>query len=129
MLAQRDPNEVYRRIEFDARVCGADPRELVRVCYEQLIGSLGGALIAATRRDNQMKSQTLTRALSALTALQMGVSGDNAVAQALLHMYTAARRAVLDSVLDFDAETISRMRQDFIDIAQSMSGGSGAGAH
>ena len=89
MLAQRDPNEVYRRIEFDARVCGADPRELVRVCYEQLIGSLGGALIAATRRDNQMKSQTLTRALSALTALQMGVSGDNAVAQALLREVNA----------------------------------------
>ncbi|NBC37524.1 flagellin [Novosphingobium sp. FSY-8] len=121
MLAGRNPTLVYRRIDFDARVSGANPRELLAVCYEQLIGSLGSALLAQERRDNAMKSQALTRALSALTALQMGVSGDGPVADALLHMYTAARRAVLDGVLNFDPVVISQVRQDFIDIAESIS--------
>ena len=121
MLAQRDPNQVYRRIDFEARVSGSDPRELVRVCYEQLIGALGGALIAAQRGDNLQKSQTLTRALSALTALQMGVQGDGEIADALRHIYTAARRAVLDSVLNFDTQTIARVRADFVEISESLS--------
>jgi flagellar protein FliS len=37
----------------------------VRLCYEQLIGSLGSAIMAASRADNQAKSQALTRALRA----------------------------------------------------------------
>lgn len=122
MLTQRNPREAYRRVDFDARVSGATPQELVRLCYEQVITSLGGALLAAERRDNLMKSRALTRAMSALTALQMGVSGDDSMAQALLHIYTAARRAVLDSVLAFDTATIQRVRQDFIDINESLNG-------
>ena len=120
MLAQRNPHEVYRRIDFDARVSAADPRELVAVCYEQLIGSLGSALWAQDRGDNLTKSQALTRALAALTALQMGVKGEGTVADALHHIYTAGRRALLDSVLNFDTATITRVRQDFRDISESL---------
>jgi len=120
MLTQRNPREAYRRVEFDARVSGASPQELVRLCYEQVILSLGGALVAADRKDNQMKSRALTRAMSALTALQVGVTGNDSMAQALTHIYTAARRAVLDSVLTFDPVTIQKVRQDFIEIAESM---------
>jgi flagellar biosynthetic protein FliS len=123
MLAQRDPQQAYRRVDFDARVSSADPRELVAVCYEQLSSALGGALLANERHDPRMKSQALTRAVAALTALQMGVSGENAVADALNHLYTTARRTVLDSVLNFDGTTIARIRQDFRDIAAGMSEG------
>jgi flagellar protein FliS len=120
MLAQRNPSEAYRRVEFDARVAGATPAELVRLCYEQVITALGGAMLAAQRGDNLAKSQALTRAMSALTALQMGVSGEDGMAQALLHIYTSARRAVLDSVLDFDPPTLARIRQDFIEISEGL---------
>ena len=123
MLTQRNPREAYRRVDFDARVSGASPQELVRLCYEQVITSLGGALLAADRKDNLVKSRSLTRAMSALTALHMGVSGDDSMALALLQIYTAARRAVLDSVVVFDTATIQQVRQDFIDIAESMNGG------
>jgi flagellar biosynthetic protein FliS len=123
MLTQRNPREAYRRVDFDARVSGASPQELVRLCYEQVISSLGAALLAADRKDNLVKSRSLTRAMSALTALHMGVSGDDSMALALLQIYTAARRAVLDSVVVFDTATIQQVRQDFIDIAESMNGG------
>ena len=119
MLAQRDPNVVYRKIDFDARVSAADPRELVNVCFEQLVSALGGALIADDRGNPAGRIKALTRATSALTALQMGVSGDNPVAGALIQMYSSARRAVMDSVMHFDAATIARMRADFMEIGES----------
>lgn len=120
MIAQTNPLEAYRRVDFDARVAGADPAQLVLLCYEQLIGSLGSALFAAERGDNAFKSQSLTRALAALTALRLGVSGTGGIAPALLQMFEAARKAVLDSVLVFDPQTIGLIRQDFIEISRAM---------
>jgi flagellar protein FliS len=119
MLAQRNPQAAYNRVAFDARISGARPEELVAMCYEQLISALGSALIAAERGDNRMKSMGLTRAVSALTALQLGVSGEEGVADALRQFYAAARRAVLDSVLNFDARVLAAVRQDVIDISRA----------
>ena len=120
MLAIRSPHEAYRRVDFDARVEGADPRHLVGMCYEQLISSLGSAIFAQERSDNSLKSQALTRALAAITALQLGVSGDDTTAKALHHLYEAARRAILDSALQFDSEILGTIRKDFIDISRAM---------
>ena len=121
MLAFTDPREAYRRSEIDARVeGGADPSDLVRLCYEQAIGGLGLAIIAHERKDPAARSKALTRALSALTALDMGVDRSAPLADALLQLYGAARKAILDSVVSFDAETLKQMRQNFIDIAKAI---------
>ena len=122
MLQMRSPHEAYRRVDFDARVAGADPGQLVALCYEQLIGALGSAIFAHERGDNLLKSQSLTRALSAITALQLGVSGESSVAQALRQLYEAARRSVLDSALTFDGAALGTVRQDFIDISRALTG-------
>jgi flagellin-specific chaperone FliS len=127
MLASRSPNEAYRRVDFDARVEGADPRHLVGLCYEQLISSLGSAIFAQERADNSLKSQALTRALSAITALLLGIAGEDAMAQALRHLYEATRRAVLDSAIQFDAEKLGTIRQDFIEISRAMNAAAGPG--
>ncbi len=120
MLAQSNPHEAYRRVDFDARVAGADPAQLVSLCFEQLISSLGSAMFAAERGDNPLKSQSLTRALSALTALRLGINQNGAIGPALLQLYEAARKAVLDSALAFDPQTIATIRQDFIEISRAM---------
>ena len=120
MLALRCPREAYRRVAFDARVEVADPRQLVTLCYEQLIGALGTALFAHDLGDNRLKSQSLTRALAAITALQLGVDGDDPVALALLQLYASARRAMLDSALAFDPLLLTSVRQDFIDISAAL---------
>lgn len=124
MLAIRSPHEAYRRVDFDARVEGADPRHLVSLCYEQLISSLGSAIFAQERGDNSLKSQALTRALSATTALQLGVVGEDATAHALRHLYEATRRALLDSAIRFDPEMLGTIRQDFIEISRAVNGSS-----
>lgn len=120
MLRPRDPCETYRRIDFEARVSGSDPLQLVDVCFEQLCGSLDRAQFAAERGDNAMKSAALTRAVAALTALQMGVNPEGPTGLALIQLYGAARRSVLDSAVRFDAATLRRIRADFEDIRQAM---------
>lgn len=125
MLLNRDPSEAYRRVEFDARVAGADSRQLVDLCLEQVAGSVGRAIHAAQTGDNGAKSRALTRAVAALTALQMGVDGNAPTGEALLQLYQSARHAILDCVLTFDAAKLGRIRDDFIEIRQAMLGAAG----
>jgi len=122
MLAHRTPDAAYRRVDFDARVTGADPMELVGLCYEHLVAALGSALFAHDRKDNAAKSAALTRAVSALTALQLGVKGTEGVAAALLQFYGAAKSALLDSVLAFDPVRIREVRADILEIASALHG-------
>lgn len=122
MLARHNPQEAYRRVAFDARVAGADPSQLVLLCFEQLDLALGSALMAATRRDNAAKSQALTKALSSLTALQLGISREAAMAPALHQFYEAARARLLGNVLAFDAQAVGALRGDFAEIGKALAG-------
>jgi len=121
MLAFTDPREAYRRSEIDARVeGGADPSDLVRLCYEQVIGGLGLAIIAHERGDRAARSKALTRALSAITALDMGVDRSAPLAGALSQLYGSARKAILDSVVSFDSVLLNQVRQDFVGISRAV---------
>jgi flagellar biosynthetic protein FliS len=115
----RSPHEAYRKVDFDARVAGADPRQLVMLCYEQLGSALGSAIHAAASEDNARKSASLTRALSAITALQMGLDHTQPVALALNSMFESARRTVLDCVIEFDARSLDRLKADFSELASA----------
>lgn len=120
MLVQQSPHEAYRRVDFDARVTGAKPAELVHVCYEHLVSALGTAVHAHRNGDNGLKSRSLTRALTAITALQMGVSSQNQVGSALTQFYTSARRTILDSAISFDPRQIETVRNDFSEIGRAL---------
>lgn len=120
LLARQTPREAYRRVDFDARVEGADPAQLVGVCCDQLVDALGTAIHAAQAGDNLLKSRSLTRALAAITALELGISGNGDMAASLHTVYGAARRAVLGSVLDFDAARLGQVRDDFTEIGRAL---------
>ncbi len=120
MLALTDPNEAYRRSSFDARVQGGNSAALVQICLEQAILGLGSALFAQERGDPSLRSKALTRTLTAVTALEMGVDRDAPLAQALLQVYGAARQAVLASVTRFDAEALTSVRGDFLEIEAAL---------
>lgn len=120
MLARRSPHEAYRRVDFDARVNGASPTELVHLCYEHLVGALGTAIHAHGIHDNSLKSSSMTRALTAITALQLGVSGESEVASALRHLYESARRTILDCAVEFDPRKVETLRADFIEISNAL---------
>ena len=123
MLAVTDPHEAYRRSALDARVQGGDTAALVILCLEHAIGGLGLAQIAAGRGESTQRSKALTKALTAVTALEMGVDRTAPLADALLHVYGSARKAVLDSVVRFDAAAVAAARQDLIEIKGALQGG------
>ena len=120
MLATNDPHEAYRRSAFDARVQGGDTAALVQLCLEHAIAGIGSALLAHDRNDPGLRSRALTRALTAVTALEMGVDRTAPLADALLHIYGAARSIVLDSVTGFDAARLGTVKQDLADIAEAL---------
>ena len=127
MLALRSPLEAYRKVHFDARVEAASARELVSLCYEQLDSALASALISHEALDNAAKSRAITRALSSVTALQLGIAGEAGVAGALRIFYEAARRTLLDNAIGFDSAAIGALRRDFAEIAEALSANLGAG--
>jgi flagellar protein FliS len=120
-MMQHSPADAYRRIDFDARVGTAQPAELVALCYERLVSALGTAIFAHDRGDAARKSDALTRALAAVMALRLGVEGTEGIAGALHQLYEGAGQTVLDSVLDFDALALSRLRDDIREIAAALS--------
>lgn len=123
MLLLRSPQEAYRKVDFDARIAGADPQALVALCFEQFGAALGTALWADGHCDNVVRSRALTRALAALTALQMGIDPAAPIAPALGQLFRAARAALLGSVPHFDHAAIAAVRRDFADIARAMAEG------
>lgn len=121
MLALRDPHTAYRRVEFDARVAAARPDQLVTLCYQELSAALGSAVHAHGQGDNRRRSASLTRALAALTALQLGVDRSAPAAAALQLFYGGLRRTVLDSVPAFDAARLRAARTDVDEVAAALS--------
>jgi len=117
MLVLCTPAEAYRRVDFDARVAVADASALVALCYEQIISALGSAGFAHENADNHAKSKAITRALAAVTALQIGVTGSDTMADALRQFYQSTRRAMIDNALDFNADQVAGIRRDFTEIA------------
>ncbi len=122
MLTTRTPADTYRSIDYDARVAGSSPQDLVIISYEYFVSALDAAGFAHERGDNARKSAALTRALAMLTALQLGIAPRSPLAPALSQLYEASRRAVLDSVIRFDAAALRRVRSDFAEISAAFVG-------
>lgn len=120
MLGVLSPQEAYSRVEFDARVAGASPRELVMLCYEQLVAALGTALHADRAGDYRARSQAITRSLTALTALELGIEGEGVVVTALRTFFAASRRTILDAVPRFEPHRVETLRSDCREIMLTM---------
>jgi hypothetical protein len=118
----RPPAEVYNRIEFDARISGADKGELVLVLLEQLLLALQSAIFAHANGLNGRKSAAMTRAIAALTALEFGVvsTTEGDIGAALLSFYREGKKVILDSVVVFDAQAFANLHHDFDDIRQAL---------
>ena len=90
------------------------------LCLEQAAGSIGRAVYAHDHGDNSAKSAALTRAVAAITALELGVDSSHPAGQPLMQLYQSARRTILDSALRFDAAKLETIRVDLLDIREAM---------
>jgi flagellin-specific chaperone FliS len=120
MLALRNPQDAYRQVDFNARVHGASPHQLVDLCLEQLGVAIDRSLAAAAIGDNIVKSSSLARATAALTTLILGIDPTSPVSGALSQLYRSARRTVLDNAVHFDRAALSQIRIDFDDVRSAL---------
>lgn len=120
MLARTQPADAYREANFDARLMGGSRDDLVIFCIEDLVANLGALEIAEARADRAARSKALTRCVTVLTALELGIDRGAEMAANLLQFYGAAKASLLDSVRETDLGNIAAMKQDFRDIAKAM---------
>lgn len=117
MLAQARPGDAYRESNFDVRLMASTRDDLVLICLDDLIENLGVLEIAETRGDRAARSRTLTRCVTALTALEMGIDREAELASSLMQFYGAAKGLLLDSIRIVDLRQIGDLRSDLREIA------------
>ncbi|WP_137681395.1 flagellar protein FliS [Aurantiacibacter suaedae] len=122
LMLRQNPHDAYRKVQVNARILGSDHKDLVAICFEQVVSELGRAIRANEAGDSTSRSDGLTRAIAAITALEMGLDRSNPVAGALEHLYTAARETILDCVMVFNSEALGEVRADFAEIGAALAG-------
>ena len=117
MLARTKPRDAYREADFDARLMGSSRENLVLFCIEDFIQTLGALEFAEMRGDRAARSRTLTRCVTALTALEMGIDREAELASSLAQFYGAAKNLMLDSIRALDLGKVRQLRDDLREIA------------
>ena len=79
--------------------------------------NLGVLEIAETRNDRAVRSRALTRCVTALTALELGIDREAEMAASLAQFYGAAKALLLDSIRVVDLDKIRELRDDLREIA------------
>ena len=120
LMLRQNPHEAYRKVQVNARILGSDHKDLVAICFEQVVSELGRAIRANEGDDPTNRSEGLTRAIAAITALEMGLDRSNPIASALEHLYGAARETILNCVMAFDVEALAEVRSDFAEIGAAL---------
>lgn len=119
MLAARDPGLAYRRSSFEARLLAASPQDMVIMCLDDFLTNLVRFEQADLRHDREARSAALTRCITSLTALEMGVDRAAPLGETLLRFYAAAKAGLLGMMVCFEAERLHAIRADFEDIRSS----------
>ena len=120
LMLRQNPQDAYRKVQVDARILGSGNKDLVAICFEQVVNEVARAIRAHEAGDATNRSEGLTRANAAITALEMGLDRTNPLAGALEHLYGAARETILKCVVHFNTEALREMRQDFAEIGAAL---------
>lgn len=119
MLASRDPGLAYRRSSFEARLLAATPQDMVIMCLDDFLANLVRFEQADLRDDREARSAALTRCITSLTALEMGVDRASPLGETLLQFYAAAKSALLGMIVSIEVSRLRTIKADFEDICGS----------
>ena len=119
MLAARDPSLAYRRSSVEARLLAASPQDMVIMCLEDFLTNLVRFEQADLRDDREARSSALTRCITSLTALEMGVDRSAPLGEVLLQFYAAGKSALLGMVVSVDVGRLRAIKTDFEDVRAS----------
>ena len=119
MLAAHDPGIAYRRSSFEARLLAATPQDMVIMCLDDFLANLVRFEQADLRNDREARSTALTRCITSLTALEMGVDRTAPLGQTLLEFFAAGKSALLGMVVSIEVGRLRAIKADFEDIRRS----------
>lgn len=119
MLAALDPGLAYRRSSFEARLLVASPQDLVMMCLDDFLANLVRFEQADLREDREARSAALTRCVTSLTALEMGVDRTVPIGETLLQFYAAAKSALLGMMVSIQPGQLRTIKADFEEIRGS----------
>ena len=118
---KRNPaSEAYARVELDALVLGSKGPQLVRLCLDEALKSIGQALAAQNAERFAIRSRALSRAVLAISALRAGVDEASPMAPMLLEFYGAAADAVTSAILRFKPEPLRALRADLAEVRDQL---------
>jgi flagellar protein FliS len=114
-----DPAAVYRAVDVASRVQSASPHRLIVLLYEDLDVALRQAAFAIDRRQFEIKSSRITKALAILFALEAGLdfTKGGEVAETLSRLYRGARTELTNAGVAGDAEAIRAVAANIGEIA------------
>ncbi|MFW2829619.1 flagellar export chaperone FliS [Sphingomonas sp. ID0503] len=114
-----DPAAIYRQVDVSSRVQSASPHRLIQLLYEDLDVALRQAAFAIEKKQFEIKSARITKALAILFALEAGLDftkgGD--VAETLSRLYRGARSEVTGAGVSGDAEALRVVAANLAEIA------------
>ena len=120
MLTVPTPREAYRRTHFRARVESGTPDDLVIICLDEFLAQLATIDVMEQRGNKAGRSLAISRAVTALITLELGVDHSSPLAPALLEFYRAAKSWLLGSLHSLDREILARCRADFEQVRESL---------
>lgn len=119
MLTARTPGLAYRRGSFEARLLAATPQDMVIMCLDDLLANLVRFEQADLRDHREARSAALTRCITSLTALEMGVDRSAPLGESLLQFYAAAKSELLGMVVTVKVGRLRAIKADFEEIGSS----------
>jgi len=111
----------YAAVETDARVEGANPHQLIRILFDELLLSLDASAHALRAGDRAKTIDKQTRALTILHALETSLDfkrgGEVAVSLAVI--YREARKNIVEATATSDAAPMEKGRGYIAEIADA----------
>ncbi|GMM93552.1 flagellar protein FliS [Qipengyuania sp. MTN3-11] len=122
MLSRSRPDEAYREASFDVRLLGSSREELVLFCLEDFLENIARLELADAKEDRAARSRAITRCVTALTALELGIDRSAEMGDALAQFYGSAKSTLLDSIRHTDGAAIATLKADFGEVAGAFRG-------
>lgn len=111
----------YAAVDTGSRVEGANPHQLVKILFDELLLAIDSAIISDRNGDRGKCSEKQARALSIIHALESSLDFDRGgqVAMGLAQIYREARRLIVAGLQTRTAGEMDKARHIISEIADA----------
>ena len=118
MLAH-NPSDAYRRVDLDARIEASGGAHLTRICLEDVVATLGQALLALERTPDRAPREQLARAHGIALWLAQSVDPNNPLRAQLVQFYGNLAALIRRNIAQPRVGEIASARTDFADLLEA----------